>query len=199
MAAGILARVPAHLDALNEQVVVSACERLGFTIERPRGRRTYSFELGHEALVDSLPGVPGGSTFVGSFDREQAVEDETRDFFASGHPLVEGVFAHFEENARGRVARVQIEIGRERGDGLVAIYKEGLDYEIVAFDAAGDARPDWAAAFRQRPMRVRGLRDDRSGDRPWMQTARALTERLDASRRPYAVASIVVGPVDTTT
>jgi ATP-dependent helicase HepA len=195
MAAGILARVPANLDALNEQVVVSACERLGFTIERPRGRRTYSFELGHAAVVDSLPGVPGGSTFVGSFDREQSVEDETRDFFASGHPLVEGVFAHFEESARGRVARLQIEIGRQRGDGLVAIYKDGLDYEVIAFDADGNARPDWAAALRQRPLRVRGLREERGADRPWMHTARTLGERLDKDRRPHALASIVVGPL----
>jgi ATP-dependent helicase HepA len=195
MAAGILARVPAQLDALNEQVVVSACERLGFTIERPRGRRTYSFELGHEALVDSLPGVPGGSTFVGSFDREQAVADETRDFFASGHPLVEGVFAHFEESPRGRVARLQIDIGQERGEGILAVYKDGLDYEVVAFDAAGRARPDWAAAVRQRPLRARGLREEDGADRAWMRTARQLGERLDSDRRPHALASIVIGPL----
>jgi ATP-dependent helicase HepA len=199
MAAGILARVPADLDALNEQVVVSACERLGFTIERPRGRRTYSFELGHESVVDSLPGVPGGSTFVGSFDREQAVEDETRDFFASGHPLVEGVFAHFSESARGRVARLQIEVGSERGEGLVAIYKDGLDYEVIVFDAAGNSRPDWAAAFRSRPLRAKALRDGRGAERPWMTTARALAERLDQGRRADAVASLVVGPLEPVT
>ena len=56
-------------------------------------------ELGNEAVVDSLPGVPGGSSFVGTFDREEAVEDESIDFFASGHPLVEGVLAYFEDYA----------------------------------------------------------------------------------------------------
>ena len=85
----------------------------------------FAIEFGNGALVDSLPGVPGGSSYVGSFDREEAVEDETIDFFASGHPLVEGIFAHFEDSALGRVARFEVEIGRERGEGLVAIYKDG--------------------------------------------------------------------------
>jgi hypothetical protein len=34
---------------------------------------------------------------VGTFDREEAVEDESIDFFASGHPLVEGVLAFVED------------------------------------------------------------------------------------------------------
>ena len=106
----ILARVPADLDALMEQVVVNAASRLGFRIEQVRGRRAYAIEFGNEALVDSLPGVPGGSSFVGSFDREYAVEDETIDFFASGHPLVEGLLAHFEEDPKGRVARLELTI-----------------------------------------------------------------------------------------
>jgi len=54
-------------------------------------------EFGNEAIVDSLPGVPGGSAYVGTFDREEAVEDESIDFFASGHPLVEGVLAYVED------------------------------------------------------------------------------------------------------
>jgi ATP-dependent helicase HepA len=99
MAAAILARVPADLDALTEQVVTGACTRLGFRVEHVRGRRIFAIEFGSEALVDSLPGVAGGSTFVGTFDREEAVEDESIDFFASGHPLVEGILAYFEDAA----------------------------------------------------------------------------------------------------
>ena len=59
MGPALLARVPAELDALNEKIVVTVCSRLGFTIEHTRGRRTFAIELGNEALVDSLPGVPG--------------------------------------------------------------------------------------------------------------------------------------------
>jgi hypothetical protein len=81
----------------------------------------------------------------------------------------------------------------------MAIYKEGLDYDIVAFDARRQARPEWAAAFRQRPLRVRGLRDARGADRPWLQTVRALGTMLEHGRRPYALASIVVGPIETAT
>src|SRR5262245_56368210 len=155
MAAGILARVPADLDALNEASVVRACARLGFTIERPRGHHVYAIEIGSGALVDGLPGVPGGTSYTGSFDREEAIGRETIDFVASGHPWVEGSFAHYEESAVGRVARFQMKIGGARGEGLVALYKDGPGFEILAIDATGRARTDWAAAIRQRPLAAR--------------------------------------------
>jgi ATP-dependent helicase HepA len=193
MADAILSRVPGELDALNESVVVRACLRLGFGVERMRGRRTFGIEFGNEALVDSLPGVPGGATFVGSFDREEAVENETIDFFASGHPLVEGVFAHFEDSTHGRVARFEVAVGAQRGEGLIAIYKERGMFDLLAWDGAGRQRPDWAAALRRPPVRARRLREDPDAA-TWTATARRLGALLDAARRPYAVASIVVRP-----
>ena len=206
MAPGLLGRIPPDLDALNEQVVTRACARLGFAVERPRGRRQYAIEFGNEALVDSLPGVPGGSTFIGTFDREAAVEDETLDFFASGHPLVEGVFAHLEESPLGRVARFEIDGGREslneNGDeGLIAIYKEGRGFDIVALDSTGRQRPDWVAALRRRPLAIRPINADVKApeasadhDRRWTQTVRRLAAQLDRSRRPHAVAAVVAKP-----
>jgi ATP-dependent helicase HepA len=194
MGPGILARVPAELDALNEQVVVTASIGLGFAVERPRGRRTFAIEIGSGALVDGLPGVPGGASFVGSFDREEALEDETLDFFASGHPLVEGIFAHYEDSPLGRVARFEIEIGAERGEGLVAVYKDGPGHEVVAIDASGRSRPDWVAAFGQRPLLVRPLADDVAGDRDWMVMVRRLGARLEPAQRPHALAAILVRP-----
>jgi len=104
MAEGILARVPADLDALTERVITDTCSRLGFRVEHLRGRRIFAIEFGSEALVDSLPGVPGGSTYVGTFDREEAVEDESIDFFASGHLLVEGILAYLEDTTGYRPA-----------------------------------------------------------------------------------------------
>ena len=195
MAAGILARVPGQLDALNEEVVVTACIGLGFTIERPRGRRIFAIELGNGALVDGLPGVPGGSSYVGSFDREEALEEETLDFFASGHPLVEGIFAHYEDSPLGRVARFEVEIGQERGEGLVAVYKDGPVFEVVALDSAGLARPEWAAAFRERPLRARRVTNELVEDRDWPGMVRRLGARLEPTRRPHALAAIVVRPV----
>jgi hypothetical protein len=194
MAAGILARVPAELDALNEEVVVRACTRLGFTIEQPRGRRMLAIELGNNALVDSLPGVTGGSSYVGTFDREEAVEKETIDFFSSGHPLIEGIFAYYEDSALGRVARFEIEIGAERGQGLVALYKDGPVCEVAAIDSAGHTRPDWAAVIRQRPLRARRVGRDADAGVDWTDLVRRLGTRLDAARRPHALAALVVQP-----
>jgi ATP-dependent helicase HepA len=194
MGAGILARVPKELDALNQEVVITASIGLGFTIAHPRGHRVFSIELGSGALVDGLPGVPGGSTFVGTFDREEAVENETLDFFASGHPLVEGILAHYEESALGRVVRFEMEIGQERGQGLIAIYKDGPAFDVVALDATGNTRRDWAAALGQRPLPVRPLVRDAHHDLDWRGVVGRLGTRLEPTRRPHAVAAIVVRP-----
>ena len=195
MAAGILARVPAELDTLNQEVVVTACIGLGFTIAHPRGHRVFSIEIGSGALVDGLPGVPGGSTYVGTFDREEAVENEHIDFFASGHPLVEGIFAHYEESALGRVVRFEMQIGLERGEGLVAVYKDGPAFEIIALDSTGSVRPDWAAAIRQRPLLARAVRDDAVEGSDWRAMVRRLGTQLEPARRPHALAAVVVRPV----
>ena len=189
----LLARIPADLDALNEHVMVTVCTRLGFAVEHTRGRRTFAIELGNESLVDNLPGVPGGSSYVGSFDREEAVDDETIDFFASGHPLVEGVFAHIEDSQMGRVVRLEVEIGDDRGYGLVAIYKDGPGFDVVAHDHSGRNRPDWAAAFRQRPLRARHMTAD-VDDREWTEAIRRLATHLDPARRPHALAAVIVRP-----
>ena len=187
----ILARVPGDLDALTEQVVVKATSRIGFHIEQVRGRRAYAIEFGNEALIDSLPGVPGGSSFVGSFDREYAVEDESIDFFASGHLLVEGLLAHFEEDPKGRVARLEMNIPGQRGIGLIAIYRDGPQFEVVAFDAGGGARPHWADAFRRRPFAALQMKAEDAAAHDWPAVARRLAPQL-GNRRPHALAAIVV-------
>jgi ATP-dependent helicase HepA len=187
----ILARVPDDLDALMEQVVVSAGSRLGFRVEHVRGRRSYGIEFGNEALIDSLPGIPGGSSFVGTFDREHALEDETIDFFASGHPLVEGLLAHFEEDPKGRVARLEIDIPGRPGSGLIAICKDGPQFDVVAIDADGRARPEWAVAFRRRPLGARRMRKEDAASRDWSALVTRLAPQL-GPRRPHAIAAVVV-------
>jgi ATP-dependent helicase HepA len=193
MAPAILARVPAELDALNEHVVATVCARLGFNVEHTRGRRTYAIELGNESLVDNLPGVPGGSSYIGSFDREEAVEDESIDFFASGHPLVEGVFAFMEDSQIGRVVRLELDVGSDRGFGLVALYKDGPGFDVVARDHKGRERPEWAAAFRERPLRARRMTTE-IDEQEWAESIRRLAARLDPSRRPHALAAVIVRP-----
>ena len=107
---------------------------------------------------------------------------------------MEGIFAHFEESALGRVARFEIEIGLERGDGLVAVYKDGPVFEVIAIDSAGRPRPDWAAAFRQRPLRARPVTDEPVEEPRWKAMVRRLGAQLDPARRPHALAAIVVRP-----
>jgi ATP-dependent helicase HepA len=187
MAAPILARVPADLDARMEDVMTRAASRLGFRVEHVRGRRAYAIEFGNEALVDSLPGVSGGASFIGSFDREYAVEDEAIDFFASGHPLVEGLLAHYEDDPKGRVAFLDVVLPGQRGIGLVAIYKDGPRHEVVALDAGGRARPEWADAFQRPGLRATPMRRETVAAHDWSALARRL-----GPRRPYAVAGIVV-------
>jgi ATP-dependent helicase HepA len=194
MAAGILARVPAELDELNQEVVVTASIGLGFTIAHPAGHRVFSIEIGSGATVDGLPGVPAGSGYVGTFDREEAVENEFIDFFASGHPLVEGIFAHYEESSIGRAVRFEVTFGSEVSAGLVAIYKDGPAFEIVAIDVAGNPRADWAAAIFTRPLALRPVLGPAAKNLEWRDMVRQLSTRLDPTRRLHAVAAIEVRP-----
>ncbi len=187
----ILARVPADLDASMERVVTNAAGRLGFRVEHVRGRRAYAIEFGNEALVDSLPGVPAGATFVGSFDREYAVEDEAHDFFASGHPLVEGLLAHIEESPDGRVGRLTLRLPGQRGVGLVAIYKDGPEVEVRALDADGRSRPAWADVLGRPSTAVSAMAAADWTAQDWGTMVTRLAPRL-GSRMPHAVAAVIV-------
>ncbi len=179
----ILARVPAGLDALMERVVVNAAARLGFRVEQVRGRQAYAIEFGNEALVDSLPGVPGGASFIGAFDREYAVEDETIDFFASGHALVEGLLAHFDEDPKGRVARLELRVPGQRGVGLAAIYKDGAGFTVTAVDADGQPRPEWADAIQAPSPRFRRMSQEDAAAHDWRELVPRLSPQLGDRRR----------------
>jgi hypothetical protein len=191
LAPSILARIPAGLDALMEQVVVNAASRLGFRVEQVRGRRAYAIEFGSEALIDSLPGVSGSFSFLGSFDREYAVEDENIDFYASGHALVEGLLAHFEENPKGRVGRLELQLAGDAGIGLIAFYKDGPHVTIDAIDEDGRARPGWAEAFRGRAQQARRMKPEDAAAYDWASLVARFTQRNEP-RRPHAIAALVV-------
>ena len=189
MAGPILERVPRELEPLTEEVILAACERLGFHVEPQRGDSTYLIEFGGEALVETLPGVPGGSRFLGTFSREEAVRNETLDFFASGHPLVEGILAQLGDSERGRVALLQAYSTDEEGFGLLALYKTGPRFEAVAVDSEGCPRPDWARLLTRRPLRTRRVKLEGWSRTPgWSATLRRLASQLGRSDRPVAAA-----------
>jgi hypothetical protein len=92
------------------------------------------------------------------------------------------------------VAVLQVEIGEERGFGLLALYKSGPVFETMVVDAEGRVRPDWAAVLRRRPLPARRLPVDLVRGPTWGPTVRRLGGLLDTSRRPVALAGVVVGP-----
>jgi ATP-dependent helicase HepA len=192
MADAILARVPDDLEELTEEVVRAACERLRLVVEPHRDGAVWSLALGHEATVETLPGVPAGASFLGTFERELAVADEGLDFFASGHALVEGILMELEDGRVGRTALLAVDGKGTSGLGLLALYKTGPRFEAVCVDAAGRRRDDWAAALTRRPLRTRRVKAEalvRSPD--WAGTIRRMAARLGRDDRPVAVAAVI--------
>ncbi|MFN7975228.1 MAG: helicase-related protein [Acidobacteriota bacterium] len=190
MEAAILSRVPAELDALNQRVVLRACDRLGLHVEKQRGRAVWSFELGNLALIDGLPGVPEGRGFLGTFDRAEAVDNESLDFYGAGHPLVEGILSELEDSPRGRVAAVQVESG-EPGFGIVAILETPSGPEVAAIDADGRDRPDWVESLLSHPRDLEPLAvESVPSGQGWEALVRDLAAPLPGRGRIAAIAAI---------
>jgi ATP-dependent helicase HepA len=196
MADGILARVPPELEELTEEVMLGGCDHLEMHVEEHRQGTRHSIEFGNNARVDSLPGVPPGSSYLGTFRREVAVQDESIDFYASGHPLVEGILAHLEDCSRGQVALLDAKgTKKEEAFGLMAIYKNGPRFAAVAVDAGGSERPEWAAALTRRPLKSRRVKAEAWTSQPgWHKLIRSLAERLERHGRPVALAAFRIGP-----
>ena len=203
MAEPILSRVPADLQELTKRVVLGTAEQLDLSVEAHRGGRRHSLELGRGSQVENLPGVPAGSSFLGTFDREEAVRDESIDFFSSGHPLVEGILAHLEDTRVGRVALLHVR-GDEEGFGLLGLYKDGPRFSAVAIDLQGHERPAWTALLIRRPLRSRRITPESwTGQPGWPALIRRLAQHLDDRGRPVAIAAFQIdrvscSPVHTT-
>jgi ATP-dependent helicase HepA len=216
MGPSILERVPAELEELTRDVVLRACEEIGLDAEPHRDGARHSIELGARARVESLPGIPPRSSFLGTFDREEAVADESIDFFASGHPLVEGLLAWLDESDLGRTGVLWL-TGDEDGLGLATLYRppscpqepalgtrpqerawetspdrpfgDRNAVRVVAMDVEGRERPEWGALVAARPLRSRRVEGTAwTRDPSWPALVRALAERLSDLGRPEAVA-----------
>src|SRR5262249_42994033 len=134
-------------------------ELFGFEVAEKAGKSWY-VEFGADALVEHLPGVPGGTRFLGTFDREEAVAREELDFFASGHPLVEGIFQELEDGPRGRTALVKLERAGVDGVGLLLIRKRPDGFVASALDLEGRSHPEWAELLVRSRAQLRGLKRD---------------------------------------
>jgi len=188
----ILSRVPPDLDALNESVVVRAASRFGFEVEAQSGERTWLIQYGYEALVDHFFGVPLGTSLLGTFSRARAVDEETLDFFSSGHPLVEGILNELEEGPRGRVTLFQIP-GDEETFGLLAIYRDAADWRAVAVDAKGQQRPDLAKSLTSQPLETEPIEAKKwTAQASWKKAIRRMADALPKGEKPQAVAAFRV-------
>ncbi|HEX6853243.1 MAG TPA: SNF2-related protein [Candidatus Polarisedimenticolaceae bacterium] len=192
LAEAILARVPADLEELTQDFVVSACEQLGLMVEPHRDGSVWSIAFGTASRVENLPGVPGDASFLGAFDREEAVADEALDFFASGHPLVEGLLAEIEDGRIGRTAILGVDGRGTTGFGLLAIYAKEGGFDAVCVDLHGKRRDDWAAQLTARPLRTRRIKTASIVDAPtWGPMVRKLAAALGREDRPAAAAAVV--------
>jgi ATP-dependent helicase HepA len=192
-AAEILARVPADLDARMERFILEAADLHGFETQERAGKRTWYLEFGADALVEHLPGVPGGARWLGTFDRDEAVLKEDLDFFSSGHALVEGIFRELQDGARGRAGLLMLEKARTSGAGLLFVFRHGAGVEAVAIGFDGTPRPDWAEEILRRRADARGLRPQdwlgmlkkAAGGRipDWVSLVRRFSRRALAERK----------------
>lgn len=161
LAPSIRARIPQDLEERTLNVVLEACRQYGFKIAPKDGEARYYFEFGAEATVETLHGVPQDSRWLGTFDREEAVAQETLDFFAAGHPLVEAVMHEVVDGNRGMVTLVEWEEEEEGEEeereerkggaasgGVVYFTREGAVLEAHAVDFGGRPRPEWADRVR---------------------------------------------------
>ena len=82
-------------------------------------------------------------------------------------------------------------IAGQEGVGLIAIYKDGPQFEVVAVDADGTERPGWAEAFKRRPLEASRMTLDDAAATDWPALVARLAPRLGA-RRPHAIAAVVV-------
>jgi ATP-dependent helicase HepA len=153
----ILSRIPHGLDAAMERFVLGACDLYGFDTAEKSGKSWY-VEFGSDALLEHLPGVPGGARFLGTFDRAEAVEREELDFFASGHPLVEGIFQELEDGPRGRTALVKLERAGVDGQGLLLIRKRLDGFVASALDLGGRSHPEWAELLVRSRAHLKGVK-----------------------------------------
>ena len=199
--AGIRARIPADLDERMERFVLDAAEIFGFETAERAGVRTWYLEFGSDALVEHLPGVAGGSRWLGTFDRDEAVRKEELDFFASGHALVEGIFRELEDGARGRVALLSLEKTGVSAAGLLFALRRGAAAEFVAASFDGREHPAWAKLLVGRRREARGIRPadwmallarasrgERTPD--WAGLVRRLAKKVLAARRDARVEAV---------
>jgi len=181
MAEEILDCVPDDLEAKTLGFAVGAAEDLGFECVEKGGSSLFYLEFGSGAKIDSLPGVEGGSRFLGTFDRAEAVAKEELEFFASGHPLIEGLLLEIEDGNRGRavLCELNIDLGRPGAAGMLGLFKDGADWQAVVIEANGTPRSEWVEPVLEGLFSARNVKPETWGiGDGWSEAVRGLAEHL---------------------
>ncbi|MEO6323725.1 MAG: helicase-related protein [Thermoanaerobaculia bacterium] len=202
-AAGIRARIPKELDTSMERFVREAADLFGFDTAARPGVKTWYIEFGSDALLEHLPGVAGGSRYLGTFSRDEAVAREELDFFASGHALVEGIFQELEDGARGRSALLRLEHTGQDASGLFFLIQSDAGFQAVAIGLDGKVRRDWAELLLKNRSVLHGLRahewlaglkGQTAVARDWPTLCRELATRVRKAGRVLSAAGFRLYP-----
>ena len=139
----IEALIPTDSKEIVRSFVLGAATRTGIDVVE-KGRSKFYFEYGSGALVDAIPGVTHGSRYLGTFSRTAAIFMSEIDFFASGHPLVEGLVWELDESDAGRVASIVCADVEEPCVFVVTRASEHARPELIRVGADGDQAPaEW--------------------------------------------------------
>ncbi len=159
----ILGRVPGNLESATERFCLGAMEELGFDVVEKSEHSMVYVEMGGIALVDGLPGVPDGSRYLGTFDRREALIAEEAEFFASGHPLVEGLLLELEDGVRGRAALLEIDVAGLPAAGLVLVFKSGARFSLAVVGTDAQVHDEWSQPFLHGLPTARAARQEKWG------------------------------------
>ncbi len=94
------------LDERLEETVTELAKKVGIGVDTEEHVEAFqvAFDLGRELTVEALPGISlaQDKVLVGTFWRDTAIEREEIEYFATGHPLVEALFAFLRDGPFGR-------------------------------------------------------------------------------------------------
>ena len=180
----IMALVPEDLEERMRRFTLGAANHLGLKIVEKGGTSLYYLELGASLTVESLPGVPEGSRWIGTFDRVEALGKDELDFYASGHPLVEGLLLELEDGLRGRAALFELTSDEHQGAGLFCVYRDGPVLRPIVIDGKGAHRPEWESLVLESLGEARPVSPEQWNiDERWADGIRELGERAERAAK----------------
>jgi len=137
-----------ELDERLEETVIALARRVGIDVDTEEQVEAFqcAFRLGGSMAVDALPGfdLTEERTLLGSFWRDTAVVEEENDYFATGHPLVEALFAWIRDGEEGRAT--WLSSGRLRPGALGFAFSFVVTFPEPEDLAAGARVPSRQAA-----------------------------------------------------